>query len=131
MRTMMRGADLLTLTDDDPEKREMSGTARPYIGHRDRVGLTTGAHSRPPTTAPAAVECSAWLGRFNVGSACRQPSYICSSLIGAGAVGSPRIPKRSRDENIGPRAGRCGANRRKPVSRTMSSYTASIPPRMK
>jgi hypothetical protein len=40
LRTMMRRAGLLTLTDDDPEKREMSGTARPYIGHRDRVGLT-------------------------------------------------------------------------------------------
>ena len=37
---MMRRADLLTLTDDDPEKRQMPGTARPYIGHRDRVGLT-------------------------------------------------------------------------------------------
>ena len=40
LRTMMRRADLLTLTDDDPEKREMSGTARPHIGHRDRVGPT-------------------------------------------------------------------------------------------
>jgi hypothetical protein len=51
--------------------------------------------------------------------------------IGDGGGDSPLSLARCRDENIGLRAGCSGANCAKPKRTGMSSYTASMPPRMK